>query len=232
LARFAIEEAFELAEALDGGSSEKVKEELGDVLLQVLLNAEIARQEGRFDLSDVIETLGRKMVRRHPHVFGEVKVKDSQQVLRNWDQIKKAEATAAGEGFAIPQALPALLRAHKIGEKTERLGFDWPSIGEVMGKVREELVELEEAIASGETKAIAHEVGDLLFSVAQLARHASIDGEQCLRRCNSRFEARFHEMRRRAASDGKNWADLSDTEKESYWRDAKAHLAKTEFATD
>jgi tetrapyrrole methylase family protein/MazG family protein len=224
LTRFAIEEAFELAEAIDSGDFRLIKEELGDVLFQVVLHAEIARQEGRFEIHDVIETLNEKMVRRHPHVFADVKAKDSAEVLKNWSEIKakeKGAATAKPLSFDIPQGLPALLRAQKIGEKTKKSDFDWKNAAETWPKIKEEIAELEDAVDRADRAAIEAELGDVLFSIAQLARHLGLDSEQALRKTNQRFEGRYHKMRQMVESDGKDWSSLTPSQKENYWKSAK-----------
>lgn len=224
LTRYAIEEAFELAEAMDGGDTTEIRDELGDLLLQVVLNAEIARQAGTFDIHDVIENLNRKMVRRHPHVFGDVKAETSAQVLNNWAEIKaeeKGEAPAKPLSFDLPNALPALLRAQKIGEKTGKVDFDFKNATQAWSKVREEVREAEEAIASGVREDMEAELGDVLFSVVQVARQLGIDSEQALRRCNARFETRFTRMQAAVAADGKQWRALSSEERERYWKEAK-----------
>jgi tetrapyrrole methylase family protein/MazG family protein len=227
LTRFAIEEAHELAEAVDSGDPKAIKEELGDVLLQVVLNSEIARQEGLFDVHDVIQTLSEKMIRRHPHVFGEVKVGSSDEVLKNWTQIKAEEKGETKEqqkplSFNIPDGLPALIRAQKIGEKTKRVHFDWENADQTWTKVAEEYGELKEALDSKDKTEIEAELGDLLFSLAQLARHLDLDSEQAIRKCNTRFEKRFRKMQELVASAGKNWETLPANEKEIYWKKAKS----------
>lgn len=222
LTRYAIEEAFELAAAIDDGSEAELRDELGDLLLQVVLHAEIARQEGRFDVYDVIQNLNQKMIRRHPHVFGNVDVQgSSSQVLKNWAAIKAAEKgqdTKKPLSFDIPVGLPALLRAQKIGEKTKRVNFDWENPAQCWEKVREELNEVQEARTAEDKEA---ELGDLLFSLAQWARHEGLDSEQALRRCNARFEARFTRMQERVAADGLDWQTLAPEVKEKYWKSAK-----------
>lgn len=223
LTRYAIEEAHELAEAIDGEDVNELRDELGDLLLQVVLHSEIARQMGTFDIFDVIENLNRKMIRRHPHVFGDVKAETSTEVLKNWAAIKAEEKGAVKKplSFDIPEGLPALLRAHKIGEKTSKVAFDWENADQCWSKVVEETGELKRALDSGSRADIEDELGDLLFSAAQLARHLSLDSEQCLRRCNKRFEERFSRMQDKVAADGKDWATLPPDEKERYWKAAK-----------
>jgi tetrapyrrole methylase family protein / MazG family protein len=236
LTPYAIEEAHELAEAIESGDDQELVGELGDLLLQVVLHAEIGRQSGQFDISDVIRSISEKMVRRHPHVFSNAKVKDSAEVLANWSELKAQEKSAAKdspskERFDISLAMPSLSRAHKIGDKTARLRFDWPGAAEVMAKVEEELEELRAELptAAGpvapETKqALEHEIGDLLFSVTQLARHLGLEAEQCLRTTNARFEKRFFTMRQMIAESGRQYDSLSEAELEGAWQAVKIHL--------
>lgn len=267
LTRYAIEEAFELGEAIDSGDVGALKDELGDLLLQVVLHSEIARQDGRFDIFDVIQNLNEKMVRRHPHVFADVKVRDAAHVVSNWNEIKAEEkarkAAAAARTstsqpltFDIPVGLPALIRSQKIGEKTRKVGFDWDSIEGVWDKVKEEFAELSAEMvlatamsssltssalsASAPTKSssadspsptapenlarIREEMGDLLFSIAQLARHLDLDSEQALRQTNQRFEKRFFLTQKLAADAGHDWSKLSTDEKEKFWQAAKKSL--------
>ena len=238
LTRFAIEEAHELSDAIDAGGDKELREELGDLLLQVVLHSEIARQDQRFDIHDVITTLNEKMIRRHPHVFADVKVKDSNEVLTNWTQIKAQEkGPSAAYKFDIPAALPSLIRSQKIGEKTEKLGFDWDSVAAVWSKVKEEVGELEHelnALSHAESvedskktlSRIEAEIGDAFFSLAQVARHLDLDAEQCSRKANQRFESRFAKMQEIVKSEGKSWETLAALEKESYWQKAKAALAR------
>lgn len=232
LTRFAIEEAYELGEAMDSGNPDLIRDELGDVLLQVILNSEIARQAGQFDVHDVIENLNEKMIRRHPHVFADVKVGSSDQVLANWTEIKAAEkgekkSDAKPLSFDIPVGLPALLRAQKIGEKTTRVGFDWGTAEECWGKVDEEFGELREALddlkSNPESIAAAEsELGDLMFSLAQLARHLHLDSEQAIRKTNTRFENRFRKMQDLVKAAGLDWNTIPSGDKEAYWKKAKA----------
>lgn len=236
LTRFAIEEAHELAEAIDSGVKADIVEELGDLLLQVVLHAEIGRQAGEFTLEDVIESISSKMVRRHPHVFGDVKVSGSGEVLKNWAELKAQEKSeraasspSAGSAkplsFDIPVSIPALIRSQKIGEKTEKIDFDWGTPAEVFVKIEEEIAELSEALDDNAALSkIESEIGDTLFSLAQLARHLDLDSEQALRKTNQRFEKRFHKMQELVIADGKMWADLVSADRESYWQKAKSAL--------
>lgn len=234
LTRFAIEEAHELADAIDAGNTEEVREELGDLLLQVVLHSEIARQNKNFDIHDVIEILNSKMIRRHPHVFGDVKVKNSSDVIANWTEIKAQEKGKKKENMAfdIPANLPSLIRSQKIGEKTEKIGFDWENTAGVWDKVNEEFRELKHELASlgaAETAddsnqylaRIGNEIGDMFFTLAQLSRHLGLDAEQCSRQANAKFESRFKTMQDLVAKDGREWDQLSAQEKEKYWESAK-----------
>jgi len=232
LTRFAIEEAHELGDAIDSGNLQEVKEELGDLLLQVVLHSEIARQDQSFDIHDVINTLNEKIIRRHPHVFGEVKVKDSGEVLANWTQIKAQEKGTKEFTFDIPAALPSLIRGQKIGEKTEKIGFDWDSPSAVWDKVKEEISELETELhalsdaggvdeSQNTLQKIENEIGDAFFSLAQLARHLDLDAEQCSRKANARFEKRFQKMREIVRDEGQQWEKLNSAEKEQFWAKAK-----------
>ncbi len=240
LTRFAIEESFELTEAIEGGQVDDIRDELGDVLFQVVLHSEIARQAGHFAIQDVIQNLNEKMVRRHPHVFSDTVAETSEDVLRNWYVLKEAEKAKrpqSSPSFDIPNHLPALMRSQKIGEKTQKHAFDWPDAAACWPKIDEELTELKEAIANAPVDSsvsqpaaylheeIAAEMGDVLFSIVQLARHLQLDAEQCLRQANSRFERRFFRMRELAKSQGKNWDQLPNNEKERLWKSAKSPLA-------
>jgi len=232
LAPYAIEEAFELVEALErGNDDEELKSELGDVLFQVLLHSQIASETGRFDVEGVIEVLSEKMVRRHPHVFGATRVTGSAEVLTNWEKIKAREKESKGlnaskEYLETPKGLPALMEAEKIGARTRKVGFDWTEVSAVLSKVKEEIAELEEALAltppTEKTKeALALEIGDSLFSLAQLARHLDIDAEQALRKTNQKFRRRFQHMLKACGQDLDGFAALSAPEKERLWESAK-----------
>lgn len=237
LTQYAIEEAHELADAIDNGQQSNIIEELGDLLLQVVLHAEIARQAGAFSLPDIIRTITEKMIRRHPHVFSNVKVKNSAEVLHNWARIKEAEKEAEKQSakksekeatsnpFAsVPRALPALIRAQKIGSKTVRFHFDWSNPWQVIEKIEEELSEVKEALRDNDPRQQQKELGDLLFTVVQLARHLNFDAEQSLRMANNKFEKRFIKMHQCVAQDKKIFAELTATELEYYWQKAKVEL--------
>src|SRR5439155_26393797 len=223
LARHLLEEAHETIEAIDEGDPTRLQDELGDLLLQVVFHAEMARQEGSFDVDDVAEGIVRKLIRRHPHVFGEVEVSDAAEVLVNWERIKSVEeGREHGVDEEIPATLPALARAAKVQRRAAGFGFDWRSVDGALGKVREELSELEaELDAAGLTRpssdSAAHgriedELGDVLFAVATVGRWAGVDPETALRKATRRFGERFDAMRAEAVADGVALEDLEETE--------------------
>lgn len=233
LTQYALEEAHELVEAIEVGNTDDMVEELGDLLLQVVLHAEVGRQAGSFELADVIQSINDKMIRRHPHVFADVDAKTSKEVLKNWAEIKAEEKklkqgrnTHKERVFDVPVTLPALQRASKIGHKTKKLNFDWPDVSGVLEKVEEELGELKEALAQDGLNEQKHELGDLLFSLAQLARHLEFDPEQALRETNQRFENRFTTMQTISMENGQDFATLKEDELEALWQAAKKRLAK------
>lgn len=232
LVRFLSEEAFEAIEAIENEDLLGMKEELGDLLFQVVLQAEIAKQAGNFDIFDVIRGISEKMVRRHPHVFAEDGQLTSEQVLTNWESIKAAEKKAIGGSkpasgpFDWPKSLPALLRSHKIGVKSRSLQFDWQSHNEVLVKIREELTELEEALSQQEPDKVEEEFGDLLFSLAQWARHAGFDAEGALRKANAKFENRFSKMLNHCDFDLEVFKDLPADQKEQLWGQVKKTEAR------
>jgi tetrapyrrole methylase family protein/MazG family protein len=222
LAAFAIEEAHEFAQAVDQGDDSEICEELGDVLLQVVLNSQVAKERGAFTIQDVIKSITEKMVRRHEHVFGEVDLKTPSEVKAHWDELKKKEKKSSDNPFEnIPIALPALQRSQKIGQKTIRFKFDWENTKQVFAKVDEEISELKEAFANNDMKEIENELGDVLFTLAQLARHLELDAEQSLRKANQKFESRFAKMRGIVAREGQEFEKLSIQELEAYWQKAK-----------
>ncbi len=223
LTPYLLEESAELAEAIERGQATEILEELGDVLLQVVLHAQISKENNRGDIADVIEGICSKMIRRHPHVFANVAVSGVDEVWKNWDRIKKTEKPDQPKGpLDVPKGLPALSRAHKIGKKTAKIRFDWQKWQDVLEKVREEFQELEEALEVSNKERIEDELGDFLFSTAQLARHLGLDSEQTLRKANQKFERRFEKVYRLAESRGKKWEDLTADEMESLWSEVKA----------
>ncbi|RCK74128.1 MAG: Nucleoside triphosphate pyrophosphohydrolase MazG [Anaerolineae bacterium] len=220
---YLLEEAYELVEAIDQENIAAMREELGDLLLQVVLHAQIANEDGDFGMKDVLAGIHRKLVSRHPHVFGNLAVSGSSEVLRNWENLKAEERRKNGEDQkgildGLPQALPALIQAQEYQKRAARVGFDWSNIEGVLHKVEEELREL---VAAKGAKDRADEFGDILFSLVNLARWLEIDAESALRQANQRFRQRFAYIERRAKEQGKNLADLSLAEMDALWEAAK-----------
>jgi tetrapyrrole methylase family protein/MazG family protein len=216
---YLLEEAHEVLEALDAEDPDLLSEELGDLLLQIVMHSEMARQAGDFDFGDILNHIVSKLIRRHPHVFGEILVSDSADVLRNWEEIKAQERANKGvqRGLldGIPVSLPALAAAQKIGNKAAKVGFDWPDVGSVWDKVREEIDELQQA----EPQQRSEEFGDLLFVLARIASWLDVDAETALREANVKFKRRFAACERLAA--GQNWNDLSPAQLDALWEQAK-----------
>ncbi len=223
LAPYTIEESYELVEALEQADDKKIKEELGDVLFQVALHAQLARERNAFKIEDVLSTLNEKMVRRHPHVFSDVKVSGTEEVWQNWEQIKRAENKSKGakKNIDIPEVIPALQRAYKIGVKTQKVGFDWSNPSEVLVKVKEELAEVEVELKDKTSTTLEEEIGDLLFSVAQLARHCGFEPEQSLRAANRKFLNRYEGMHQICLLKGVQFETLTLEEKEKLWTEVK-----------
>ena len=220
----AIEEAYEVADAIRSGDAAQMCDELGDLLLQPVIHAEIASETGAFDLDRMAHGLTEKLIRRHPHVFGETNAEDSSAVLKQWDAIKRTEKGGEPESHlaGVTQGLPSLMRAQKLQKKAAKVGFDWPEVGPVFGKIREEAAEIEEALASGDAAALTHEVGDLLFSVVNLARKLGIDAEGALAATNERFVRRFTGVEQRLAAQGRKVEEASLAEKDAAWDIVKA----------
>lgn len=227
LAPYAIEETYELVDAIESKDDEELKGELGDVLFQVAIHAQLAQERGAFTFEDVAQSINEKLIRRHPHVFGDTKVESIAEIWKNWEQIKKEEKANQKEkkkGFGIPKGLPSLQAAHKIGDKTHRAEFDWKNAQDVWLKVEEEIDELKIAMKSQDQKEIVHELGDVLFSLSQLARHLQLEAEVSLREANRRFEERYFKMLEIAKID--DFKNYTDEEKEELWQKAKALLKK------
>jgi tetrapyrrole methylase family protein/MazG family protein len=228
LAPYAIEETFEMVEALEKQDDTEFCDELGDVLFQVVLHAQLANERKAFDISDVIKAIGEKLVRRHPHVFSELKVSGADEVIKNWDIIKAQEkAGKVKPVFNLPKGLPALPTAVKIGSKTEKLKFDWDNARQVLDQLKSEIAELEVEMNRAELNAenLDHEMGDVLFSAAQLARHLNIDAESTLRRTNLRFQKRFNAMLAECDDSTEKFVALSQAQKEALWQKIKKDLA-------
>lgn len=223
LTRYLLEETYEVIEAIDNKSPEHLMEELGDLLLQPVFHAAIAEEAGTFNIEDVIKTICEKLIRRHPHVFGDEHIADSAAQVANWEKIKKQEKGDERKSAlsGVPPHLPALLKAHKITEKAARVGFDWDDIAPVKAKVMEELAEFEDAMASGDTEQMEAELGDLLFSIVNLGRFLSINTEEALRKTITRFQTRFEFVEASLQAKGKSMQESTLAEMDSYWEQAK-----------
>lgn len=225
LAPYAIEETFEMVEALESQDDHEFCEELGDVLFQVVLHAQIANERGAFNIEDVIRAISEKLVRRHPHVFANLKVSGLDEIFDNWDKIKAEEKAGKPKPlFKLPKGLPALATADKIGKKTEGLKFDWENPLQVLAQLKSEIAELEAEITAKNKSQenIDHEMGDVLFSATQLARHLKLDPESSLRRTNLRFQKRFNFMLAECDHSIEKFTALASSEKEQLWVKAKA----------
>ena len=231
---YVLEETYEVLEAIDAGDPREHCEELGDLLLQIVFQAQLAREAGRFEFADVAEAISNKLVSRHPHVFGDADVRDAEGVLRQWAALKREEKKARGGGKSalegVPREMPALARADRLTEKASRVGFDWPDAAGARAKVGEELQELDEAVASGDRAALEHEVGDLLFAVANLSRKLGLPPEEALRGAVRRFITRFEHVERELERRGVPHGQASLAEMDALWNEAKSleAQAKTE----
>ncbi len=221
---FVIEEAYEVVDAIDREDRAGLTEELGDLLLQAVFIAELTSEAGSFDIHDSITAIHDKLVRRHPHVFGEAKAGSADEVLMNWEKLKNEERKAENKSLlaGVPPSLPALLRASRLTEKAARVGFDWRRTDDVFGKVEEEIAETKEAIASGEQQAIDEEIGDLLFTIANLARKLNVNAEEALQSANRKFSRRFESMESAVRAEGRNLDQLSLEQMDALWDRAKA----------
>ncbi len=247
LRTYLIEEAYEVLDAMKSGDDAKFANEMGDLLLQVVFHSQIATEEGRFTVADVIREVHEKMVRRHPHVFGEKRAKDAAEVLRNWEQIKAQERAGAQERQehgetekkeqrkslldGVPRGLPATMEGLQLTRKASRAGFDWDNAQGVFEKLREEFAELLRASDEKDAAKMEEEMGDLLFAGVNLARFLQVDPEIALKNANVKFARRFREMERRSLENGQAFADVARAEKEKLWESAKRverQAAKTE----
>ena len=234
LRTYLIEEAYEVLEALESGDDAKFAEEMGDLLLQIVFHSQIAREERRFTVADVVREIHDKMVRRHPHVFGEKRAKDAAEVLKNWEQLKKEERKASkekGSGNAegkpaslldgVSKALPAALEGFQLTRRAARIGFDWENADGVLDKMKEETDELRRTLDAKDAPRTEEEMGDLLFSVVNVARFLHVDPEIALKKANAKFVARFRRMEEMAAESGRALADVPRAEMEELWEAAK-----------
>ncbi len=217
LLKYLLEEAYEVVDAVQEGDPEKLKEELGDLLLQVVFLAQIAREKGQFTIEDVARGIGDKLIARHPHVFGDKKLESAEEVLQHWDSFKKKEKKNLLEG--VPSSSPALLEAYLIGERVARVGFDWEGPEGVFEKVQEEIGELKEAVEGRGD--VEEELGDLLFAVANLARKLGVNPELALKKANRKFRERFGKIEREAENRGRSLRDMSLEEMDEIWEEVK-----------
>jgi tetrapyrrole methylase family protein/MazG family protein len=246
LRTYLIEEAYEVLEALESGNDAKFAEEMGDLLLQIIFHSQIAEEEGRFTVSDVIQEIHDKMIRRHPHVFGETRAKDSAEVLRNWEQIKAEERRSlAGKSQldakdespkeaslldGVSHGLPATLEGFLLTRKAARIGFDWQDAGGILEKMCEETVELQSALNTKEQRKVEEELGDLFFAAVNLSRFLKVDPEIALKKANAKFSRRFRAMEKLARESGKEFKNLPRNEMESLWEAAKKSEKETDGA--
>ncbi len=224
IARCVVEEAYELVEAIEEGDVEHMMEELGDVLLQVVFHGVIARDLGEFTVQDVIERLISKLVERHPHVFGDATAATAADVVRNWERIKESDPRRPRRVSVldgIPKGLPPVIKARRLQSAASRVGFDWKDPRDVVKKIQEEIREFEDALESGDTRRVKDEVGDLLFSVVNLARLCRVDPDSALAGSNRKFSARFHAIEKKAEASGKTLADMTLEEMDRIWESTK-----------
>ncbi len=218
---YIIEEAFEVVQAIDLKDKDEIIEELGDLFFQVIFASQIASEVREFDINEVIDRLYNKLVRRHPHVFGDEKAKDAEEAIKTWHKQKLKEKSRKRRLLEIPQTMPSLLRAHRVSEKASQVGFDWDSADEVLPKVKEELAELEVEIKNQNSDKIEKEWGDLVFSLVNLARHLKLDSEKTTHRAIDSFIARFSKIEDKAEDKGKQLSDLKIDEIDELWEEVK-----------
>ena len=223
--RYLIDEAYEVIDAIDSGSPKEIKEELGDLLFQILFLTRISEEDGEFDISDVIKGISEKMIRRHPHVFGNKKVKDIPEIKSNWENIKKQEKNRKGEDeylfHQIPKSLPSLLRAQKITKEASKVGFDWESIDGVLEKIEEELMEFRVALKSKEKGELKDEIGDIIFSLVNLSRFVEISADEALRSSIRKFTDRFSYIEGKLKDQGKTLSGATLEEMDNLWNESK-----------
>ncbi len=230
LRTYLVEETYEVLEASASGSADALREELGDLLLQIVFQAQIAEERGEFDLDSVMKGIGDKIEHRHPHVFGDDRLDTAEEVLTQWEQIKARERLKRHDGSmfsGVPGSLPALLKALRLSSKACRVGFDWPERNQLLKKDDEEWSELKEALAGGDRLAVEEEIGDLLFTLANVARVEDIDPEEALQRANRKFMSRFHHVEVRLKEEGLQPAPAHRPRMEALWEEAKVVLRKT-----
>jgi tetrapyrrole methylase family protein/MazG family protein len=219
---FLLEETYEVLEALDEGDSEKIKEELGDLLFQIVFHCQLAKEKNEFDMSDVIEEISRKMLNRHPHVFGKKKFKNKEHFRKYWDEEKKREGKKRESILeGVPKALPSLLRAHKLQKKAARVGFDWKKTEDVFEKLEEEVEEFKQALKKKKQPEIEDELGDIFFMLVNISRFVGVNPEDALRKTISKFISRFRYIEMKAADKKRNLSDMTLKEMDKLWDEAK-----------
>lgn len=227
LRMYVLEEAFEVADAIDHADMKELKQELGDLLLQVVFQSALAKRQGDFDINDVIDAICDKMVRRHPHVFGELKVSGAAEVFDNWEAIKAEERKTDASGKTkgrldgVPTAMPSLLRAFRLGQKASAAGFDWGTVAGARSNIDKELSELDAALGDHDSEKVIHEIGDVLFSVANLARKLDIDPEAALALTLKRFTDRFSFVEQRLRQEHRDFSELNEEDRDALWAQAK-----------
>ncbi|MDO8494604.1 MAG: nucleoside triphosphate pyrophosphohydrolase [Deltaproteobacteria bacterium] len=221
---YLLEEAHEVAESVDAKDFAGMKEELGDLLVHILFYSQLAAEDKKFTVEDVAQSACEKLIRRHPHVFGDEKVSSTQEVLVNWEKIKQTEKKKESILEGLPKALPALVKAFRLGEKSSRVGFDWKETSGIFEKVKEEMNELSEVIGGKDAEAIEREYGDLLFTLANLGRFLKLDPETTLRKAASRFIERFQFVEKKAKQDNRTLQSLSPQEWDQSWEEAKKKI--------
>jgi tetrapyrrole methylase family protein/MazG family protein len=220
---YLIEEAYELLEAIEAGDDSAMREELGDLLLQIVFHAELGRERGAFDISDVVSGISKKMVHRHPHVFGDKTYETAEEVVGQWEERKKEEGKKRESILeGIPREMPSLLRAHRLQSRASKVGFDWQRIEDVIAKLNEELHEFHEALRKKSQDEVENELGDIFFALVNLSRFVGVNPEDALRKTISKFVKRFRHIEMRAAEEGRELRDMSLEEMDALWNEAKA----------
>lgn len=224
---YLIEETYEVIEAIDEGVPERIAEELGDLTLQIVFHARLGKEEGTFDAGDVMDSINRKMIRRHPHIFGDVKADTPEDVLKNWEEIKLKEKGVRPRKSlldGIPRSLPALLHSRRLQERAAEVGFDWEDVDGVIDKFEEEAEEMRDAIKSGDRDKMTDELGDLLFALVNVGRWLGINPEEALRRTGAKFTRRFQQIEKAARQNGKKLSDMGLYEMEEIWQASKKEV--------